>query len=562
MVFYRAKITVSMLHTTIRSLFVAFLLLLSCSVFAQRDSFTMTQLLPNNTLNRPWDIHFGPQGFLWVTERGAARITRINPLTGARDPLVTIPNVYADGRQDGLLGIALHDDLLGDSPYVYLSYTYRPGSTPLQRIVRYTFSFTGSNGTLAEPLVLIDSLPASNDHNSGRLLFGPDQKLYYTIGDQGGNQNRNYCDPILSQVLPTQAEVAQRDWRHYPGKVLRINTDGSIPDDNPTIAGVRSHVFSYGHRNAQGLVFGSNGRLYSDEHGPDTDDEVNLIAAGMNYGWPRVVGFQDDQAYDYCDWSSLANCGDLTYDKFNCPEGATFLEENTLTVANYQEPLFAMFAVTDDYDYNDPRCENTYMCRPNVAPSSLGIYESDVIPGWKNSLLVTSLKRGRVYRLQLDEAGTAIVGDTTELFYTQNRYRDITVSPDGRTFYLITDQEGNTSDPTGLLQRREMLNPGTILQFTYGTTTSLVNATTEPAPFRLWPNPASDHFQVALDLTGDVSGSVARAELIDISGRLVPLPNRWSNGLNRVDLTGLAAGVYSFRLSLGNKAWVERIVVR
>jgi PQQ-dependent dehydrogenase (s-GDH family) len=191
------------------------------------------------------------------------------------------------------LGFTLHDDLLGDKPYVYLSYTYRPGANPLQRIVRYTFSVTGANGTLAEPLVLLDSLPASNDHNSGRMVFGPDQKLYYTIGDQGGNQGRNYCKQVLSQVLPSQEEIDQRDWRHYPGKTLRINTDGSIPDDNPEIAGVRSHVFSYGRRNAQGIVFGSNGLLYSDEHGPDTDDEVNLLSAGRNYGWPRVVSFQE-----------------------------------------------------------------------------------------------------------------------------------------------------------------------------------------------------------------------------------------------------------------------------
>jgi hypothetical protein len=146
------------------------------------------------------------------------------------------------------LGFTLHDDLLGDKPYVYLSYTYRPGANPSQRIVRYAFSVTGANGTLAEPLVLLDSLPASNDHNSGRMVFGPDQKLYHTIGDQGGNQGRNYCKQVLSQVLPSQEEINQRDWRHYPGKTLRINTDGSIPDDNPEIAGVRSHVFSYGHR--------------------------------------------------------------------------------------------------------------------------------------------------------------------------------------------------------------------------------------------------------------------------------------------------------------------------
>ncbi|HEX2298708.1 MAG TPA: PQQ-dependent sugar dehydrogenase, partial [Pseudonocardiaceae bacterium] len=99
----------------------------------------------------------------------------------------------------------------------------------------------------------------------GRLLIGPDQKLYYAIGDQGNNQFERSCEPIRAQDLPHAAEVAGKDWHNYVGKILRLNLDGSIPGDNPVLAGVRSHVYSYGHRNPQGLVFGPDGRLFSAE---------------------------------------------------------------------------------------------------------------------------------------------------------------------------------------------------------------------------------------------------------------------------------------------------------
>jgi glucose/arabinose dehydrogenase len=100
------------------------------------------------------------------------------------------------------------------------------------------------------------------------LAFGPDQKLYLTRGDNGANWLQNYCLPNRAQDLPTAAEIAARDWSTYVGKILRIDLDGSIPADNPTINGVRSHIYSYGHRNPQGLAFGPTGLLYSPSTGP------------------------------------------------------------------------------------------------------------------------------------------------------------------------------------------------------------------------------------------------------------------------------------------------------
>jgi PQQ-dependent dehydrogenase (s-GDH family) len=453
--------------------------------------------------------------------------------------------------------MALHEGILGDNPYVYLSYTQEIEGERKQKLVRYTYSISMGDGVLAEPVTLIENLPASNDHNSGRLVFGPDGKLYYSIGDQGGNQNRNYCNPILAQMLPTQEEVDQLDWQNYPGKILRLNTDGSIPDDNPMFNDVQSHIYSYGHRNPQGLVFGSNGMLYSDEHGPNTDDEVNLISVGKNYGWPIVVGFQDDQAYDYCNWSTATDCEAENYANGSCPESATLVEESSLVDTNYMEPLFSMFAVTDDYDYNNPACQNSYTCRPNVAPSSIDIYENDAIPSWNNSLLVVSLKRGKVYRLQLDEAGTAIVGDTTELFYTGNRYRDIATSPDGKNFYLITDQAGNITDQSGLNLLSGVRNPGTIMKFSLAPPVSIAEEATE-GQLEVWPNPAASNMFVRLQAN---QGRDLRAELINAKGQIFNLPSRLNPGVNEIQLGDLPGGAYILRVFAKDSTWTKRVVV-
>ncbi len=236
-------------------------------------------------LDNPWEITWGPDGMLWVTEKSAGTVTRVSPKDGAKTAALTIGDVLAtDGAQDGLLGMALHPGLLKPGPdqYVYLAYTYDAdrGADMDRRgkIARYTYR----DGRLTSPVDVITGLPASSDHNAGRLAFGPDGKLYYTVGDQGGNQYDHFCTPIRAQQLPTAAQVRARDWTAYQGKILRLNPDGSVPADNPSPGGVRSHIYSYGHRNPQGIAFGPDGKLYGTEHGPSTDDELNLIVSGKN----------------------------------------------------------------------------------------------------------------------------------------------------------------------------------------------------------------------------------------------------------------------------------------
>src|SRR5262249_30707863 len=149
------------------------------------------------------------------------------------------------------------------------------------KIRRYTYD--PARGSLGDPFDLIFNLPAGSDHIAGRLVFGPDQKLYFSVGDQGSNWLENFCNLNRAQELPSGADIRARDWTKYQGKLLRLNLNGSIPSDNPILNGIRSHIFSYGHRNPQGLVFGPDGKLYASEHGPNTDDELNLIEPGKNY---------------------------------------------------------------------------------------------------------------------------------------------------------------------------------------------------------------------------------------------------------------------------------------
>lgn len=426
-----------------------------------------TQRVVASGLANPWEIVWGPDGRLWVTEKSDGEVTLVSVEDGTTETALTIPEVVATvGAQDGLLGLALHPDLLNGDPYAYLAYTYHDGEQELRaKLVRYTYD--PDSRTLAEPMDLLSGLPASNDHNAGRLVLGPDETLYYAIGDQGNNQFGRFCETIIAQRLPTADEVAGEDWTAYQGKILRLNLDGSIPEDNPELAGVRSHVYSYGHRNPQGLVFGPGDRLYSSEHGPKSDDEVNLIEAGGNYGWPHVAGYADDQAYAYADWSASQDppCARLSYDDYEIAPSVPRQPESAYEEP-FVEPLATFYTVESDHDFEDPTCAPAYfLCWPTVAPSSLDFYGADGVPEWADSLLMPSLKEGTVYRLPLSDDGVSL-GEPETLWSTVNRYRDIAFSADGRRFYVATDRTGMALDGSGR-PTESLENPGAILEFSY-----------------------------------------------------------------------------------------------
>ncbi|GLQ55541.1 glucose/sorbosone family PQQ-dependent dehydrogenase [Devosia nitrariae] len=452
-------------------------------------------------LEGPWELTWGPDDMLWVTERTGKRVTRIDPESGEASVAITIDEVSAPGGQDGLLGLALHPELLEGTgnDYVYVAYTYvdesedpdptitDPASPYLHlytKIVQLTYN--EADETLTDPVDLITGMPASNDHNSGRLKVGPDMKLYYTIGDQGNNQLGNVCIPIEAQRLPTQAELESEDYIAYVGKSLRLNLDGTVPEDNPEISGVVSHVYSYGHRNMQGIDFGPDGTLYASEQGPKTDDEINILQPGANFGWPHIAGFKDNMAYEYARWAEASTpCGELTFSDIEIDPSVP-REPETAFNQPFVPPIATMFTVPSDYDFTDPVCEGIdFICWPTVAASSIEYYQTRAggIPDWERVLLVTTLKRGSLYTVPVSTNGHTAEGPITRYFQSENRFRDTAVSPDGLTIYVATD-------PSGLAEALEggttttMENPGAILAFTYEGDTEGVeeDATGEPRP--------------------------------------------------------------------------------
>lgn len=322
-------------------------------------------------LDTPWDLAWGPDGAIWVSERGG-RISRVDPSTGARTTAGTL-DAYESG-ESGLMGLAF-DPHWAQESWVYAAYTAQDASgARTNRVVRMRWA----NGALGAPQLLVGGIPAGSIHDGSRLAFGPDGYLYVTTGDAGS------------------PEFAQ-DRASLGGKILRMTETGTAAPGNP----FGTLVYSYGHRNPQGLVFqpGTN-RLFEVEHGPSDNDEVNVITAGGNYGWPTVHGFCDD---------------DVGAERAFCQANAVV------------EPIRAW--------------------TPTIAPAGATFYDATRIAGWRGSLLFTTLGGQALYRLTLAADGRSATG-VERLFGNQfGRLRDVLVGPDG-VVYLATSNRDGRGSPT------------------------------------------------------------------------------------------------------------------
>jgi glucose/arabinose dehydrogenase len=310
-------------------------------------------------LRYPWEILWGPDNMIWMTER-EGKISRVDPATGRIELIARIDEVKSNG-EGGLLGMALHP-AFDKTPFVFVAYNYETSSGNYrERVVRYEYD----RKTLVRPKVLIDNINASGIHNGCRLLITPDLKLFITTGDAS------------NQSLPQNKNALN-------GKILRLNLDGSIPADNPFS---NNPVWSFGHRNPQGLVY-ANQILYSSEHGPSSDDEINIIEKGRNYGWPNVEGRCNEAGEkDFCNQNKV------------------------------KEPISSW--------------------TPTEAVCGLDYYDKDAISQWKNSLLLCTLKGSMLIQLKLSSDKKSI-SSGAEFFQGEfGRLRDLCISPDGKV-YLCT----------------------------------------------------------------------------------------------------------------------------
>jgi len=337
----------------------AFFFLFYFSVLSQE----LTKRVIAEDMQVPWEMRWGHDNYLWVSGIDGM-ILRVNPDTGARDTILSqVPNlVRYPTNEPGLLGF----DLLtkDNRTSLFAAYTFEDKYNVIYiRLIRYHYDTISKH--LVEPHIVLDSIPGGYSHVGCRVKCHADTLIYLTIGDGGR------LDNIPSQNLQS-----------YAGKTLRIKIDGTIPPDNPF---PQSAIWTWGHRNHQGLCITSNNIIYSTEHGTQGDDELNVLKKGGNYGWPFVEGF----------------CDSPTEEQF-CKDSQIIEPQRAFT--------------------------------PTLAIAGIEYYDGKKFPQWKNSLLVASLRNPFFSVFPLNVNQDSVLDWWKYPIIETSRLRSVCVSPDGRIF--------------------------------------------------------------------------------------------------------------------------------
>lgn len=318
-------------------------------------------------LEVPWAFAFLPDGNLLFTERpGRVRIIENGQLRAA--PIFTVPDVEPS-VESGLMDISLHPNF-AENKFVYLAYAYN-GDGKRDKVVRYKFD----GNTFTEPKIIIENILAAQFHAGMRCRFGPDGKLYITTGDA------------------TQGNLAQ-NLNSLNGKILRLNDDGTIPNDNPFVnqKEARAEIWTYGHRNPQGIAWQPETNImFETEHGPSGfdgpggGDEVNIIEKGKNYGW---------------------------------------------NVIHHRQKKEGMVS---------PLLEYTPAC----APASAMFYDGRAFPQFKGNFFFGCLRGERIIRVSLN--GGNVTGQEDLLKDTYGRIREMAQAPDGAIYFSTSNRDGRGS---------------------------------------------------------------------------------------------------------------------
>lgn len=346
----------------LRHVLIVFLTVCYFFPIAHAENYRLDNLAED--LDYPWSLDFLPNGDLLLTELSGS-LRRLSQDGELSEPIANVPEVFR-ASQGGLFDV-LVDPNFAENQRIFLSYA--EGDTDSNRTTVASARLMAD--TLQDVQVIFAASPTKYAplHYGGRIAWMPDGTLLLATGD--GFDFR---------------EEAQNLNAHF-GKMLRMNTDGSAPADNPFAD--HPFVYSYGHRNPQGLTIASDGTIYEHEHGPRGGDEVNIITPGSNYGWPITT-----HGLDY--------------------NGA------------YVSPFTTRDGITT----------SAHIWVPSIAPSGLAIYESDVFSSWKNSLFVGALVNQDVRRLSLQDG--AVIEEEILFSELSSRIRDIRSGPDG-LLYIITD---------------------------------------------------------------------------------------------------------------------------
>ena len=432
----------------------------------QVGNTTLTEYDLVTGVNVPWEILWGPDDYIWCTLR-SGKVIHIDPATGNYTQLLSKSVPYNGGSEPGMLGMALHPDW-ANNPKVFVVYNYTQGNSIKERLSVFDYDGTA----LVNEVTLIDAIGGNSIHNGSRLLITPDNKLLMTTGDTG------------------DGGVSSQDLTSLNGKVLRINLDGTIPADNPDPT---SYVYSFGHRNSQGLCVGPNGIIYQSEHGQNNSDEFNILEPNRNYGWPTVQGA--------CNTNN---------------------EINYCTANNVREPLLEW--------------------SPCRAVNGLEYYNHPAIPEWQGTILMAVLgglnsnyERLSVIHLSPDGLSATCTDASDTYFQVFNqRIRDLCVNPHTGALYMALNGTNYPGQGPNIIKEFRNLDYGAIN----------THEQSKPQMVALFPNPSNE--QITLQLSASLIG--AQYEVLAFNGQTVEkgLVNNTSMSLNVAEWS---AGNYFVRLN-------------